>query len=124
MTIQQKTTKLNTYFDKQITACSLRGQRLQNDNRGDEATFEKIKANVYDIFRTILSVAVDIGKGDPAAVQRFFLQKAEQIPASWVAAYDKAKQHDDVIKMQIEQTKLDTISEIKAYFTQIMEEDQ
>lgn len=85
------------------------------------ATFEMVKANVYDIFRAILSVAVKTCKGDPDAVQRFFVQKAEQIPSSWSAAYDKAKQHNDAVKMCLEQVKLDAIGEIKENFAKIWE---
>ena len=119
--IEQKVSKLNSYFEGQIALCGQRNKELLADERMDEATFEKVKANVYDIFRTILSVAVKTCKGDPGAVQRFFVQKAEQIPSSWIAAYDKAKQHNDVVKMQIEQIKLDTIHEIRENFAKIWE---
>jgi hypothetical protein len=119
--IEQKVSKLNSYFEGQIALCGQRNKELLADERMDEATFEKVKANVYDIFRTILSVAVKTCKGDPGAVQRFFVQKAEQIPSNWIAAYDKAKQHNDVVKMQIEQIKLDTIHEIRENFAKIWE---
>lgn len=119
--IEQKVSRLNSYFDGQIALCGQRSKELLADERMDEATFEKVKANVYDIFRTILSVAVKTCKADPGAVQRFFIQKAEQISSSWVAAYDKAKQHSDVVKMQIEQIKLDTIHEIRENFAKIWE---
>lgn len=76
---------------------------------------------MYDIFRTILSVAVKTGKEDPEVVRCFFIQKAEQIPSSWAAAYDKAKAHRNTVKMQIEQIKLDTIGEIKDSFAEIWE---
>ena len=91
------------------------------DDRGDEAVFEKVRANVYDIFRTILSVAVKTCDGVEEAVRRFFLQRAEQIPSGWAASYEKAKQHDDPVKMQIEQIKLDTVGEIKEYFVRVWE---
>lgn len=117
----QRIAKLNHYFDNQISLCGQRNQTLLADDRTDEATFEKIKANVYDIFRTILSVAVETGKDDSEAVRRFFLLKAEQIPSSWEAAYQKAKRHDNAVDMRIEQIKLDTIKEIRETFTKIWE---
>lgn len=52
----------------------------------------------------------------------FFVEKTEQIPSSWVDSYEKAKQHNDVVKMSVEQIKLDTISEIKEYFEKVWEE--
>ena len=63
---------MNSYFDEQIAACAARSQALLADDRTDESNFEKIRANVYDIFRTMLSVAVAAGKGDANAVRSFF----------------------------------------------------
>lgn len=119
--IEQKVSKLNRYFEEQIAMCNQRNKKLLDDERTDEATFEKVKANVYDIFRTIFSVAVKTSKGEPDAVRRFFVQKIEQIPSSWVTAYDKAKQHNDTVKMRLEQIKLDTIGEIKENFAKTWE---
>ena len=66
-------------------------------------------------------VMEEILEGDPDAVRRFFVQKTEQIPSSWVTAYEKAKQHNDAVKMRLEQIKLDTIGEIKENFAKIWE---
>lgn len=121
--MEQKISKLNSYFDKKISLCERCSKKLQTDDRADEAAFEKIKANIYDIFRTILSVAVKTGKGDAEAVRRFFILKIQQIPSNWAAAYKQAEEHDDAVKMQIEQIKLDTAGEIKKIFTAIWEEE-
>lgn len=122
--IEQKILNLNSYFDKQISLCKQCNKNLLTDERMDEANFEKVKANVYDIFRTIFSVAVKNSKGDFEAIKRFFILKIEQIPSNWVIAYNTAKQHDDTVKMQIEQIKLDTVSEIKQMFITIWEEEE
>ena len=119
--MKQKVTELNCYFEERIAACDRRGQELLDDDRGDEAAFEKIKANVYDIFRTILSVAVKICKGDPDAVEQFFLGKIKQIPASWAVSLEKARQNDDTTKMYLELIKLDTVGEIQECFQKIWE---
>ena len=121
--MKQRVSKLNSYFEEQIALCEQRGKGLMADDRRDEATFEKVRANVYDIFRTILSVAVKTCKEDPEAVRQFFLRRIEQIPSNWTVSYQQAKQHGDTIKMQIEQIKLDTIDEIKKSFAQIWEEE-
>lgn len=120
--MELKLQQLITWFEDQITVCNEHQQSLLADDRSDEATFEKIKANVYDIFRTILSVANNTCRGDANEVKNFFLLKAEQIPASWIASHEKAKQHGDIEKMQIESLKLDTIREIRAKFIEIWEE--
>jgi len=82
--IEQKISKLNGYFDKEISLCEQRSKNLLADDRADEAAHEKIKANVYGIFRTILSVAVKTGKGDPDAVRHFFFLKIQQTDAGYI----------------------------------------
>ena len=114
--------KFESYLDKQIAACKQRSQLLAEDDRMDEGNFEKVRANVYEIFKTILSVAERVCGGDDSAKRAFFLQKAEQIPADWAASYEKAKQSGDIAKMYIESIKLDTIREIKDMCMQIWEE--
>ncbi len=122
--IEQKVRKLNDYFDRQISLCEQCNIKLLADDRMDEAAFEKVKANIYDVFRTIFSVAVQNGKGDSEAVKSFFILKTEQIPSNWATAYNKAKQYDDAVKMQIEQIKLDTVGEIKKMFETVWEEEE
>lgn len=122
--IEDKILKLNNYFDRQIALCEQCNQELLADDRADEAAFEKIKANVYDIFRTVLSAAVKSHGDDAEAVKRFFLLRIEQIPSNWAAACRKAMEHDDAVKMQIEQIKLDTVSEIRKTFETVWEEEK
>ena len=122
--IEQKISKLNGYFDKEISLCEQRSKNLLADDRADEAAHDKIKAYVYVIFRTILSVAVKTGKGDPDAVRHFFFLKIQQIPSNWTTAYDQARQHDDTVKIQVEQIKLDTAARIRETFTTIWEEEE
>ena len=115
--------KFESYLDEQIAACKQRSQLLTEDDRMDEGNFEKIRANVYEIFKTILSVAERVCGKDNLAKRVFFLQKAEQIPTSWTASYEKAKQNGDARKMHIESIKLDTIQENKDMCMQIWEEN-
>ncbi len=113
--------RLNEYFDRQIALCMQRHAEKAADDRSDEADFEKIKANIYDIFRTVLSVAVREGKDDPDAVRRFFESKTEQIPSGWAAAHEKARLHNDTARMQTERIKLDAAEDIRKAFAEIWE---
>ena len=119
--IEQKVNKLNGWFEEKIALCNRRNRELNKDERADEAIFEKIKANIYDVFRTVLSVAVKTGKEDADAVKTFFVQRAEQIPAGWAVALEKAREHNDTVRMQTEQIKLDTVQEIREKFSKIWE---
>ena len=114
---EKKFSLMNAYFDEQIALCNRRSEELFADSRGDEAVFEKVRANVFDIFRTVLSAAEKSCKGDAEAAARFFLLKLEQIPSNWVESYEKAKQHNDAAKMRTEEIKLDALRQIKEYFS-------
>lgn len=111
-----KIEQMNYYFGHQIALCRQQEKVLIEDDRVDEANFQKIKSNIYDVFRTILSVAQKTGDESPDAVKRFFLTKTEQIPSNWKTAYEAAKQHEDTAKMMVEQIKLDTVQEIRTHF--------
>ena len=121
--MNQKIEKFTAYFDAALARCAEQENALITDERKDEAIFEKIRANVYNVFRTILGVAVDTCGEDTEKIRDFFLYRIDQIPASWSAAYETAKQHDDTAKVQIEEIKLAVVQEIKAEFTKIWEEN-
>ena len=102
------------FLDEGILTCRERQKKLQDDDRGDEAIFEKIKENVYDIFKKMLHAAIRTSGENEPAVKAFFLQKLEEIPSSWALSYEKAAAHDDVKTMHIEKVKLNVIQEIEA----------
>ncbi len=111
--------KFQTYFQEQIDLCRQRGSALRADGRTDESIFQQVKGNIYDIFRTVLSVGVDTCQGNADQVRDFFLLRLHSIPSSWTAAYEKANAHDDTGKLYLEQLKLDTVAEIQETFTGI-----
>lgn len=119
--IEQKVNKMNGWFEEKIALCNRRNRELNKDERADEAIFEKVRANIYDVFRTVLSVAVKTGNGNADAVKSFFVQRAEQIPAGWAAALEKAREHHDTVRVQTEQIKLDAVHEIREEFAKIWE---
>lgn len=111
--------KFAAYLEERAAACHRRGELLAGDDRVDEGNFEKVRANVYEIFKTILSVGERLYGEDGEAQKRFFRERAEEIPASWADSYEKARANGDVEKMHIESVKLDAIREIKEMCTQI-----
>lgn len=119
--MKQKIDQMNQYFEEQIALCRQKAQALREDARQDEATFEKIRANIFDIFRTVLSAGVNVHPDDPAALKTFFLQRLEQIPSGWRTSYEKASQHGNTAQMAIEKIKLKALEEIQTAFTQIWE---
>lgn len=122
--MEEKILKMNNYFNEQIAACGQRSKELQADERTDEASFEKVKANIYGIFRTVFGVALQYCKNDSQAVAHFFRLRIQQIPLNWETSYREAQQHQDAVKMRIEEIKLGVIKEIEEHFTSIWEEAQ
>ena len=120
--IEQTVAKLNRYFEDRIAACRRRQMELLADDRSDEARFEKISANIYSLFQTLLALAVELHRDDEKAARRFFVQRLEEFPSDWAAAYELARQRDNLIMQLVEKTKLDTVDEIKEYFAIVWEE--
>lgn len=119
--MEEKLERMNAWFDAQIAACAKQRETLLADDRADEADFEKIKANIYDIFRTVLKTAAKESKGDNGAAKRFFLLRMEQIPSAWcVLRESQAARRRG--KMRIESLKRNTAQKIRTKFTEIWEE--
>lgn len=106
-------TTIKEYFEQQISSCRMNQTRLKEEYRHDEEIFEKIKENVYDIFRTVYTCATEKYGADSKEARDFFTDRLTRIPANWTSAYEKAVQHQDTEKMHIERIKLDTVSDIR-----------
>jgi hypothetical protein len=111
-------TQMQLWLGQKKAACLAAHKALAGDNRGDEAVLEKIRANVYDLSSAVLGAAVK--QKEPAA---FFLRRMEEIPVNWLAARDRALQHQDEVQAHIETIKLDTAEEIRSAFRQIWSEE-
>lgn len=111
--MEEKVAAFTAYFTEQIERCNRLQEELQADDRGDEAVFQKVRGNVFGIFRTVLDVAVKNCPADPEAVREFFLLRLNQIPASWAAALTRAREHREPEKTLIEEIKLGAVAEIR-----------
>lgn len=119
--MKQKIEAMNDYFSRQIEGCGQREQALRADERKDEAVFERIRANVYDIFRTTLSAAAQTRGEDAQGVQTFFQQRMKAIPAAWETARQEAERYGDENRALLECIKLETAKEIETQFAQTWE---
>jgi hypothetical protein len=99
---------LHDYLNEQAIVCRARAVELTNDDRHDEAVFEKIRCNVFEIFTAVLNTAQK--QPDPRA---FFLRQLTAIPANWEAAYENAKVHADESRAHTEQVKLEAVRAIR-----------
>lgn len=95
------------WSDNRIAECAARQAVLAADDRGDEATFMQIRANVYGIFHAACKAL----KGDMTALR----SRLDTIPAAWEKSMLHAQQHGDVQKAHIEQIKLETAAAIRHF---------
>lgn len=100
---------LHAFLSTEAAACKARAAALTADDRSDEAVFEKIRANVYEIFASVLTASQKAA--DPAA---FFRARLADIPASWEASLEKARSHGDEARAHTETVKLEVVQAIRA----------
>ena len=99
---------LHAYLTEQATLCKERAAALTADHRADEAVFEKIRANVFEIFTAVLNTAQS--QPEPMA---FFRRQLAAIPANWETALEKARAHGDENKAHTELLKLEAVRAIQ-----------
>ena len=101
---------LHQFLTEQAAACKDRAAALTADDRRDEAVFEKIRGNVFEIFSAVLNTAQS--QPEPMVL---FRRQLDAIPANWVAALEKAKAHGDEAKAHTELLKLEAVRAIRAH---------
>ncbi|MBQ8556084.1 MAG: hypothetical protein IJ438_09475 [Clostridia bacterium] len=99
------------WCDARIAHCQAQQQRLAADQRGDEASFMQIRANVYGIFRTTCTA---LG-GDMVKLA----DQLTTIPAAWAKSLEIAEAHGDEKKAHIERIKLETVQDICHYLSNL-----
>ena len=58
---EQKTETMNRFFAERISECDRRGRELSADERGDEAVFEKVRANIYTFNEQSRRMFLEVG---------------------------------------------------------------
>ncbi len=110
------------FLENQIQACKARSSALAADSRKDEAVFEEIRGNVYDIFRTVFQVGQKQLPENKEVQLRFFRERLDAIPKSWQTSLDTARQHGDSRKAVIEEIKLEAVAHIRQFLSESWEE--
>ena len=95
----------------QHAALNEQAAELRAQDKGDEAVFCTVRANVYDICATVCNVHVK--RGDPAAFDAMLARFQKE----WGAALEAAKAQDDAKKICVEETKLEALADVTARWT-------
>lgn len=100
------------YLTQQIEAGRKEARRLEAEGRIDDASFAKVKANIYEVCRTVTQALINRpGAGVDAIRARF-----EGFQTTWGNALEQAKQHDNANGIVVEETKLNALADVIARF--------
>ncbi len=90
----------------QHSALNEQAAELRAQNRGDEAVFSTVRANVYDICATVCGVHMK--RNDPAAVETILARFQKE----WTAALETAKRQDNAKKICVEERKVEELADV------------
>ncbi len=103
------------YLDSRIAAGKAEIVSLEADGRKDDADFAKVRTNIYDVCRTVTRTLADRPGAGISAVRA----QLERFRTGWSAALEKAKLHDDIHAVAVEETKLAALEDISARFQEV-----
>ena len=110
--------QITAYFEARTAACQAAAAALTADNRADEAVFEKIRMNVFTIFRQVYSASGQACGSDHNKRLDFLRKQLDKIPSAWQVSLEAAQSHGDGEKAHIEEIKLATAAEIRQKVTE------
>ncbi len=105
------------YLDTKITEGKAEIASLEAGGRKDDANFARVRMNIYDVCRTVSRTLADRPGAGTAAIKA----QLDRFRAVWGEALEKAKQHDDVHAVAVEETKLAALRDITTRFREVTE---
>lgn len=111
----EKTTAFISYLDQRTASVQEDIHRLMADDRRDEANFEKIRANIFQIVKTMSQASERVSQEESERVG-FLEAKLALFRETWEDYLRKAEEHGDDLKVVQEQTRLEALAEIQDVF--------
>lgn len=112
-----KMNKYIEYLESTIKELKNEEAELIKTSRKDDANFIKIKINICDICKTIYNVSAKTNSG--VALREEYIRQLTRLPENWKISLDKAKEHGDIQKIVIEETKLEMLQILRANYIKI-----
>ena len=106
-----------TYLTGKIEEGKAETASLLADGRKDDANFAKVRTNIYDVCRTVSQALVNRPGAGIGAIR----SQLERFRTEWSAVLEKAKQHDNINGIAVEETKLAALEDIIAHFQEATE---
>ena len=106
--------KFIAYLEDKVITCEKEEKQLIASERKDEANLVKVKNNIYGVCKTIYEA---VGKNTKSEeLNEKYMAKLDHLSRTWNESYEKAKEFHDVEKIVVEETKLQVLKEVIAYF--------
>ena len=109
--------KFMQYLDSKIEEGRAKTEELRSDGRGDDANFMKVRTNIYEVCKTVSQTLMKRPGAGTGAIRA----QLERFRTEWGAALEKAKQHDNVSGIAVEETKLAALEDIIVRFQEAAE---
>lgn len=93
---------------------------LNQDHRSDEANFEKIRANIFQVIKTVFLAYQKTPRTEPE-LQALMDAKLTMFQETWTGFLETAREHNDEKRVLQEQVKLEAMKEIRQKFDQLRE---
>lgn len=116
------------YINEKIAEHDNLHKQYKADDRKDEANLEKIKINIYEIFKTLFINDIKQLQGKnldnikDINMYGGYLLRFDTIPVNWKKSLSMAKEHGDIVKQVIEECKLAVANELKEKFLEMFNE--
>ena len=105
------------YLDSRIEEGKAKTGELQTNGRSDDANFMKVRTNIYEVCKTVTQTLINRTGAGTGAVKAML----EKFRAEWSASLEKAKAHDNVKGIAVEEMKLSALEDIIAHFEEVSE---
>ncbi len=103
------------YLESRISEGKAEIITLEADGRKDDANFARVRTNIYDICRTVSQALADRPGAGISAIRA----QLERFRTGWRAALEKAKLHEDINTVVVEETKLAALEDISTHFQEV-----
>ena len=107
------------YIDETTLKLQQKEKELIASDRKDEANLIKIKINVCGICKTLYNVASKQTSKD--ALIEDYIKRLTKLSEEWKLSYERAKEHDDIEKIVVEEAKLEVMEAVKNKFIKLCE---
>ena len=115
---KEKSATFIDYLDQRTAAVQEDVLRLIADSRKDEADFEKIRGNIYQMVKTVFQSYTRVPREESECAS-FLGARLALSQETWEGYLAKAREHEDDLKILQEQTKLEALAEIQDAFKKI-----